>query len=114
MISARRPNRRSILVASVTALIAAPYVWTPRARAAQQIMVRTPGGVFDDVKRATVYEPFREATGIEIVPVAATAAKMLAMYKAGQAEIDAIDTDNDVLLELENNGVLIPLDYKSF
>jgi len=77
-------------------------------------MVRTPGGAFDDVKRKTVYDPFREATGIEIVPVAATVAKMLAMFKAGEAEIDAIDTGNDALLELENNGALVPLDYKSF
>lgn len=109
-----RPNRRSFLLASAVALVAAPYVWSRRAGAAQQLKVRTPGGAFDEVKRKTVYDPFREATGIEIVPIAATVAKMLAMFKAGEAEIDAIDTGNDALLELENNGVLIPLDYKSF
>ncbi len=37
------------------------------ARSAQQVSM--PGGSFDDVKRETIYEPFRKETGIEIVPV---------------------------------------------
>ena len=36
------------------------------------------------VKRETVYEPFRKATGIEIVPVPATVAKLLAMFRSGR------------------------------
>ncbi len=43
---------------------------------------------YDEVKRATVYEPFQKATGIEIVPVAATVAKLLAMHRSGQMEVD--------------------------
>jgi len=77
-------------------------------------MVRTPGGAFDEVKKKTVYDPFREATGIEIVPVASTAAKLLAMFKAGQVEIDVIDTADDVLLNLEQAGALEPIPYKDF
>jgi putative spermidine/putrescine transport system substrate-binding protein len=111
MIVRPAPTRRRLLS---TAALAAPLIWTRRAAAAQQLVVRTPGGAFDDVKKKTVYDPFRDATGIEIVPVAATAAKLLAMFKAGQADIDVIDTGDDVLLQLEKASALEPLPYKDF
>ena len=107
------PTRRTILAGSA-ALLAAPAVLTRPAFAAQQLMVRTPGGAFDEVKRKTVYEPFRQATGIEIVPVPSTMGKMLAMFKAGQVDLDCIDTGNDALVQLDEAGVLAPIDYKAF
>jgi putative spermidine/putrescine transport system substrate-binding protein len=107
------PSRRSLLAGSA-ALLASPYVLTRPAAAASQLRVRTPGGAFDDIKRKTVYEPFQRETGIEIVPVPATVGKMLAMFKAGQIEIDCVDTGNDALLQLEEAGALMPLDYKGF
>ena len=108
------PTRRRLLLAAGASSLAAPLIWHRRATAAQQLMVRTPGGAFDEVKKRTVYDPFRQETGIEIVPVASTAAKLLAMFKAGQMEIDVIDTGDDVLLNLENVGALEPIPYKSF
>ncbi len=107
------PSRRALLTGSA-ALVASPMILSRRAVAATQLRVRTPGGAFDDVKRKTVYDPFQKETGIEIVPVPATAGKMLAMFKAGQAELDCIDTGNDALLQLEEAGALMPLDYKAF
>lgn len=107
------PRRRMMAVTAVGAL-AAPAILARRAGAAQQLLVRTPGGAFDDVKRKLVYEPFREKTGIEIVPVAATVAKLLAMFKARRVEIDLIDTGNDTLLQLEQAGTLVPIDYAAF
>jgi putative spermidine/putrescine transport system substrate-binding protein len=111
MFSGAGPTRRSLLL---TGTLAAPMIWTRRAAAAPQLVVRTPGGAFDEVKKKTVYDPFREATGIEIVPVASTAAKLLAMFKAGQVEIDVIDTGDDVLLQLEKAGALEPMPYHDF
>jgi putative spermidine/putrescine transport system substrate-binding protein len=108
------PTRRGLLLATGATALAAPMLWTRRAAAAQQLVVRTPGGVFDDVKKKLVYDPFREATGIEIVPVASTAAKLLAMFKAGQVDIDVIDTGDDVLLNLERAGALEQIPYKTF
>jgi putative spermidine/putrescine transport system substrate-binding protein len=108
------PTRRRLLAASAAVSLAAPMIWTRRAAAAAQLVVRTPGGSFDEVKKRTVYDPFREATGIEIVTVASTAAKLLAMFKAGQVEIDVIDSGDDVLLQLEQAGALEPLPYKDF
>ncbi len=112
--SVKRLSRRSLLTAAATASVALPWIWTGRAGAATQLAVRTPGGVYDEVKRETVYEPFRKATGIEIVPVAATVAKLLAMHRSGQMEVDLIDTGDDVLLQLDVAGALLPLDLKAF
>ena len=108
------PTRRRLLMTAAAASLAAPIIWPRRAEAAQQLMVRTPGGVFDEVKKRTVYDPFRQATGIEIVPVPSTAAKLLAMFKAGQVNIDVIDTGDDVLLNLERAGALEPMPYNEF
>jgi putative spermidine/putrescine transport system substrate-binding protein len=109
-----KSSRRSFVVGAAAASVAAPIVWSRKARAAQQILVRTPGGAFDDVKRETVYEPFRKETGIEVVPVAATNAKLFAMFKSGQTELDLIDTGDGVLLELEKSGYLMPMQYGDF
>ena len=66
-----RSRRAFTAVAAATAV--APFmIWSRKATAAEQVIVRTPGGVFDDVKKETVYDPFRKETGIEVVPVAAT------------------------------------------
>lgn len=109
----QKPNRRTFLTGSA-ALLSAPYLGARPAAASTQLRVRTPGGAFDDVKRKTVYDPFQKETGIEIVPVPATMGKMLAMFKAGQVELDCIDTGNDALLQLEETGALMPIDYRAF
>jgi putative spermidine/putrescine transport system substrate-binding protein len=107
-------SRRKVIATIGGTIIAAPYVWSNRAWSAQQLPVRTPGGSFDEVKREHVYEPFRKATGIEIVPVAATVAKVLAMHRANQMEVDLIDTGDDTLLELHLAGALMPINYGAF
>jgi putative spermidine/putrescine transport system substrate-binding protein len=107
-------HRRQILKGLAGSAIAAPYVWIKSAKAANQLAVRTPGGAYDEIKKDIVYEPFRKATGVEIVPVAATTAKLLAMHRANQMEVDLIDTGDDVLLELDKAGALMPIDWKVF
>jgi putative spermidine/putrescine transport system substrate-binding protein len=107
-------NRRAFTAGLAAATVAPFMIWSRNASAAQQVVVRTPGGVFDDVKRETVYEPFRKETGIEVVPVAATGAKLLAMMKSGQNELDLVDTGDDVVLQLELNNYLAPIPYDQF
>ena len=109
-----RTSRRRITTGIAAAALAPAALWTGAARAAQQVFVRTPGGSFDDVKRETIYEPFRKETGIEIVPVASTTAKLIAMFKAGQNELDLIDTGDSPLLELEHGKYLQPIAYDEF
>ena len=108
-----RLRRRSALI-TAGAAVALPSLWVPRVQAAQQLTVRAPGGAYDEVKRTTVYEPFRQATGIEIIAVPATVAKLLAMHRSGQMEVDLMDTGDDVLLQLDEAGAIAPLDLKGF
>ena len=116
MSKSKLPNlfRRKLNTAAVLSTVVAPFVWTSNANAAQQVIVRTPGGSFDKVKNETIYEPFRKTTGIQVVPVAATNGKLLAMMKSGQNELDLIDTGDATLLELELNNYLMPIDYQAF
>ena len=106
-------RRRFALTVGATS-ITPLSLWTRRASAATQVVVRTPGGVFDDIKRETVYDPFKKETGIEVVPVAATIAKLMAMMKSGQNELDVIDTGDNALLELERLNYMQPIPYNDF
>src|SRR5258708_5677229 len=102
------PSRRRVMAATLAGL-AAPYVWSRGARAAGQIVVRTPGGAYEETQRRSVYEPFTKATGIEVVPVAATIAKLLAMFKSGNVELDVIDSGYDALMTLHRAAALAPI-----
>jgi putative spermidine/putrescine transport system substrate-binding protein len=108
------PGRRKFSTGVAVAAAAPTMFWIGKARAAEQVIVRTPGGVFDDVKKETIYDPFRKETGIEVVPVAATTAKLIAMMKSGQNELDLIDTGDSTLLELEKSNYLMPINYDEF
>jgi putative spermidine/putrescine transport system substrate-binding protein len=106
-------TRRSILVAGATVL-ATPYVWSRPARAARQVVVRNPGGAYSDTQKQYIYDPFTKETGIEVVIVASTLTKLLAMVKAGNAELDVADAGLDGLVTINNAGGLAPIDYASW
>ena len=101
--------RRTVLAGA----LATPFIWRA-ARAAQQVVVRTTGGAYDDVMRRSYYDAFTKATGIVVVPAAATMVKMIATYKAGGGEYDVIDTGDGGLLTLERMGALMPIDYAAW
>lgn len=96
--------------AAIAGTLAAPML-SRRAHAAQQLVVRTTGGVYDDIMRRSFYDDFTKATGIEVVTAGAPMTKLIAMYKAGGAEFDVIDTGDGGLLTLERMGALLPIDY---
>lgn len=106
------PSRRGLLAATAGAMLVAP--WVRRARAAGEVIVRTPGGAYDDVMRRHVYEPFTRETGITVTPVAATVAKLLAMFRANNVELDLIDTGDGPLVTLEKMGALAPIAYDAW
>ena len=103
-------TRRRLLVGGAAAL-AAHYVWSRAARAAGQVVVRNPGGAWDETQRRYAYEPFTKETGIEVVVVASTITKMLAMVKSGNAELDVADAGFEGLVTLDRTGALAPIDY---
>jgi putative spermidine/putrescine transport system substrate-binding protein len=103
-------TRRSVVVGSAAA-VAMPYVWSRPARAAGQVVVRNPGGAYDETQRRNVYDPFTKETGIEVVVVPSTLTKMLAMVKSGNAELDVADAGLDGAYTLDHMGALAPIDY---
>ena len=91
--------------------LAVPALLSRPARANGEVIVRTPGGAYDDIMRQHVYDPFTRETGITVRPVAATGAKLIAMFRANNVELDLIDTGDKQLLALENMGALAPIAY---
>jgi putative spermidine/putrescine transport system substrate-binding protein len=98
------------LVAGATVL-AMPYVHSRPARAAGQVVVRNPGGAYSDTMKKYVYDPFTKDTGIEVIIAPSTMAKMLAMVKSGNVELDVADAGLDGLVTLHKAGALAPIDY---
>ncbi len=54
-------------------------------------------GTYDELRRAPLYEPFEKATGIKVTTVAMGAGKLVATFKAGQADLDVIETGDDMV-----------------
>lgn len=106
----RRPSRR-VLLAGGAAAMAAPWVIGSGRAADRQLLVRTPGGEYDEIMRKAVYEPFRQATGISVTTVPATMSKLLAMLKAGDSELDVVDATAEGLAILQIAGGLSPIAY---
>lgn len=59
-------------VASAAGL-AMPAIWTSAKADTKRLVVRDSGGVYTDVYTKTLYKPFQDATGIEVVGVASGA-----------------------------------------
>lgn len=105
-------SRRSVLKLAGVA-VATPMFWMKGAQAAQErVVIRSPGGAYDDIRKKLIYDPFTKETGIRVIPVATTTGKLEAMIKSGNIEIDIIDNDDSVLLQWENE--LAPLNYAGF
>jgi putative spermidine/putrescine transport system substrate-binding protein len=108
-------GRRRFLKTVGAASFVAPSVWIKSARAAAgQVVVRSPGGAVEETQRAHLWAPFEQETGIRVVPVPATAAKLFAMFKSGNVEIDVIDIDAGALLNLESKGLLAPIAFEKW
>jgi putative spermidine/putrescine transport system substrate-binding protein len=104
-------TRRRNLLLGTTAALAMPFVHQRPARAAGQVVIRNPGGAYSDTQKKYVYDPFSKETGIEVVIVPSTMAKMLAMVKSGNMELDVADAGLDGLVTLDKAGALAPIDY---
>lgn len=95
-----RIDRRQILLGGMGAVAAGAFRVSPvAAQAANEkledtLVIRTTGGVFEAALKENFFDPFTEATGVKVVPVAASygdmMAKATAMQSAGNVEWDII------------------------
>ena len=92
-------TRRTILAGSLSAAASLPLLAGGRAAAQttgleDAVVIRTTGGVFEAALKRNFFEPFTKATGVRVVPVAASdsemQAKAAAMQAAGRVEWDII------------------------
>ena len=84
-------TRRATLAGTAT-VVAGGVSAQPKLE--DSVVIRTTGGVFEAALRRNFFEPFTKATGVRVVPVAASdsemQAKAAAMAQAGRVEWDII------------------------
>ena len=95
-------TRRGLLLAP--AALAVPLAAPSIARAEElerMVVIRTTGGVFEAALKRNFFEPFTKATGVRVVPVAASDGEMMAkstaMQASGRVEWDIISPQYDDL-----------------
>jgi putative spermidine/putrescine transport system substrate-binding protein len=112
-------TRRGFLAGSVAgaAALAAPRF--ARADTAAEVLkgsgkviVSTWGGTYADAQKKAMYDPFTQATGIEVVITGTPdAAKLKLMEESGNVEWDIIDAEGQMMYLAAKQGQLQPVDY---
>lgn len=84
----------------------------PEGKKAQELVVVDWGGASSEAAKKTIYEPFEKANNVKITVVSPTdVGKLKAMVQSGSVEWDVVNSDTDVALRLEKEGLLEKLDY---
>lgn len=82
---------------------------------AEQIVIASFGGTFQDAQRKTLFKPFEKATGIKVVETTDPyASKIKAMVTSGNVEWDVAEVVPADLFLLEKAGMLEKIDYSKF
>jgi putative spermidine/putrescine transport system substrate-binding protein len=107
-----RHNRRGILRAGGMALIAAPYLWSNRARAQDRtLFVNTWGGSWTAAEESAYFKPFTETTGIKIRTVAPVSfAKLKAQVLSKTYEWDVSSAGIVEFAQALAEGLVEPID----
>jgi mannopine transport system substrate-binding protein len=100
-------NRRAILAAGAASLLTAKGGSAqPSPGLENTLVVRTTGGVFEASLKRNFFDPFTKATGVRVIPVAASdadmQAKAAAMQAAGRVEWDIISPQMSELANLSH------------
>lgn len=81
---------------------------------AGRIVIRTPGGAYEEAWRAVCWEPFARETGYQVVPIATNAARILAMIESGASDVDVLDYGPIQFITLAEKNALVKLDKSQF
>lgn len=79
--------------------------------ASNQMVMATGGGKLEDVYRKTVFAPWKEKTGIDIITTANEGARLKAMVEQKNVEWDIIQGPAEAMIVYGRNGLLEPIDY---
>jgi len=85
-----------------------------RAAGGGKIVVRTPGGAYEEVLKKAVFTPFTAETGIEVVPFSTNIAKIVAMVESGNIQIDVADMGEFTCVTFAKRGALEKIDKSKF
>ena len=107
-------TRRNVLAGTGAAAIALAAPGIVGAQSGGKIFVRTSGGSYQDALQAGTWNKFTELTGIEVVPVPANTAKLLAMVESGEGGLDVAEANATAIVTLESKGALDTLDTSNF
>jgi putative spermidine/putrescine transport system substrate-binding protein len=85
-----------------------------RAQGSGRVVISSWGGAFMDAQRAAFFQPFTEATGIEVVEATTPEfAKIRTMVESGNTEWDVVNIVPSDYLALVELNMLEPIDYDS-
>jgi putative spermidine/putrescine transport system substrate-binding protein len=105
-------SRTSIAVALIAAAAAFSI---GKVRAAEQVVVSSWGGTFQDAQRKAFFEPFEKATGIKVVEATQPyGSKIKAMVQSGNVEWDVAEVVPADLYLLDRENMLEKIDYSVF
>lgn len=79
--------------------------------AASQMVMATGGGKLEETYRKTIFSPWKEKTGIDIVTTSNQGAKLKAMVEQGQVEWDVMQGPAEQMIVFARQGLLEPIDY---
>lgn len=90
------------------ALVSAPTVM--RAQSDSMVIVSS-GGVLEDSYKESIYKPWTQKTGAQVITGPNPVAKLKSMVEANAMEWDVMQVDAAVAAQLARQGLLEPLDY---
>lgn len=98
-----RLHRRGVLAGAGAASLLGPAAAQTTGPMESTVVIRTTGGAFEQALKRNFFEPFTRATGVRVIPIAASYtemwAKASAMQAAGRVEWDIVAPE---FTELEN------------
>lgn len=81
------------------------------AQTGGHVIVTSSGGAYEDAWRTACWEPFTAETGIEVVPIVANTAKLIAMLDSGDIQVDVLDNSEFQFVSLLKAGGVLPFEY---
>lgn len=105
-------HRRDLLLAGGGAAMSLAMPNIIRAQDRGRVVISSWGGAFMDAQRAAFFQPFTEATGIEVVEATTPEfAKIRAMVESGNTEWDVVNIVPSDYLALVELNMLEPVDF---